>query len=488
MTIKSVLLYILAAFALCAVAQTQTQTALLMGPLEDYSTSFSGFPLAPPVSIGPKTAEAPLFTYGLDERVRTEDWDNAFDMNNRSAGPGDEDDHEQLRIRTRLWAGLSTPHSEVQLNVRLVNEMYKMISVNQRLNDNEVVFDALNLQVNKTYIPGISLSIGRQEWVKNDGFLFMDGSSGDGSRTMYMNMLDLAYTHKKSLLEVVGILDPRMDRFFPAIHDQYKYQNEWDEQAAGIYYTDRNHKNTDIDAFYMLKKEINDYRAPTNSLFQPNKHVNTIGGRIDQRLPNGISIKGEAALQFDELHANPAQSLAATSYTALGSYATLTKQFLNVKGKPYIMGGYTVLTGSNKQADGAGFDPLFSRWPKYSELYVYTQVDEKGVAYATNDRIVTAVVGFNPLKAVTLRTKFEQHNAFDSINHFNPTVFGTGLNRGGNFQERGDIVLNKNWKGFILWERWLPGTFYAHQDASYFFQAQVTYSFQDRIFGPSNHN
>jgi len=27
---------------------------------------------------------------------------------------------------------------------------------------------------------------------------------------------------------------------------------------------------------------------------------------------------------------------------------------------------------------------LYSRWPKWSELYIYSQVPEKGVAYWTN--------------------------------------------------------------------------------------------------------
>lgn len=484
MTNKYVLFCFLAILTLCAAAQAQPQTTPAMGPLQDYSTSLTLFPLPPPASVGPNHAEAPLFTYGFDERVRTEDWDNIFDMNTKSAGPGNTDAHKQLRLRTRLWAGLSTPHSEVQFNVRLANEIKKAIYIDQRLNDNEVVVDAMNLQFNKTFIPGLTLSIGRQEWGKNDGFLFMDGTSGDGSRTTYMNMVDLAYTHKKSQLEIVGILDPRGDHLFPIIHNQRVNLTEWNEQAVGAYYTDRNHKNTDIDIFYFLKKEVKDYRAPTNSLFQPDKHVNTIGTHLAHRMPNGLSVKGEAVLQFEALHANPAQKLAATSYAAFGGYVNVTKQFLTVKGKPFVLGGYTVLSGSDKQADHVGFDPIFSRWPMFSESYLYTQVEEKGVGYSSNDRIFTAEVGFNPLKAITLRAKFDQHNAFDSIGHFNPALYGSGTNRGENFQARGDVVVNKNWKGFFLWDRWFGGDFYKAQNPAYFVQAQVTYTFKGKLEGP----
>jgi len=484
---KHVLIYILAVLTLSAAYAQTLSISSNRGsaqPLSEYSSSLSLFPLPPPVSIGPKDSEAPLFTYGFDERVRTEDWNPLFDFNN--ASKTGEDYHEQLRFRTRVQAGVSTPHSEMQLNVRLVNETYKnQVNPEQNLTKEEVIVDNMYLQFNKTYIPGFSISAGRQDWMKNDGFLFMDGSSGDGSRTSYFNMVNLAYTHKKSKLEVVGILDPRREHLFPIVHNVDCNLNEWNEQAAGVYYTDRNHKDTDVDAFYMLKKEINDYRAPSNILFQPDKHVNTIGGRVLQRLPNGLSVRGEAALQFDSLHANPAQSLASTSFTAFGGYLLVTKQFNAIKGKPYIEGGYTVLSGSTKQADGAGFDPLFSRWPRYSELYVYSQVDEKGVAYATNDRIVTGEVGFTPSKAITLRAKLDQHNAIDSVERFNPSIYGSGTNRGENFQARGDVVLNKNWQGHILYEKWLPGKFYAHQDPGYFFRAEVTYIFRDRFFAPT---
>lgn len=491
MTKQSVLFCILAAFTLASTAQAQTsnvpskevaaqsQAEPVMGPVQEYSTTLSLFPLPPPVSLAPKNAEAPLFTYGLDERVRTEDWNNLMDYSDRA-----NDEHKQLRMRTRLWGGLSTPHSEVQFNFKLNNEIKKAIYINQRFNNNEVIVDALNLQFNKTFIPGVSVSVGRQDWIKNDGFLFMDGSAGDGSRSMYFNMVNIAYTHKKSKLEIVGILDPRREHLFPLIHNQNTNLNEWDEQAVGLYYTDRNHKNTDVDAFYFLKKEVHDYRAPTNSLFQPDKHINSIGGRVLQRLPNGLSVKGEASLQWNALHANPAQSLAATSYTAFGGYVTVTKQLTKVKGKPYFMGGYTVLTGSDKQADGVGFDPLFSRWPKYSELYIYSQVAEKGVAYSTNDRIVMAEAGFNPLKAVTLRAAWYQHNAFKSIGAFNPTVFGIGSNRGMNIQPRVDVVVSKNWMGHILYERWIPGNFYLHQNPAFFFRAEATYTFRGKVDGP----
>ncbi|MDR3762800.1 MAG: alginate export family protein [Acidobacteriota bacterium] len=452
-----------------------------MGPLQEYSTSLTFFPLPPAATVGPVTAKVPVFTYGLDERDRTEDWNPPFDFNNASAGPGGKNQHEQLRLRTRIWGTLSAPHSDVQLNVKLTNEMNKSIYTHVKLNDNEIFFDQLNIKFNKTFIKGLTFQAGRMDWIKGDGFMFMDGTGGDGSRASYYNMVNIAYTHKKSQLEVVGILNPRLEHLFPLVHNQKTALDDWNDQAIGLYYTDRNRSNTDIDAYYMLKKEIKDPRAATNSLFQPNKHTNTIGARILHRMPNGLSIKGEGALQFDAVRANPAQTLKATSWTAFAGYVTVTKQFLNTPGKPFVEGGYTVLSGSDQQKDGVGFDPLFSRWPRYSELYAYSLVNEKGISYLSNDGILTLEAGVIPVKKIVLRAALYQHNAFKSINAFSPTVFGTGTNRGENLQLRSDILLSKNWIGHILYEKWWAGNFYAHQDPAYFFRGEVTYTFRGKV-------
>jgi hypothetical protein len=460
--------------AMTLTAQNQP-TSTMQDPLQNYASAISLFPL-PPVSTAVPLKKAPLFSYSLDERVRTENWDDIY-QNYTTAN----NEHKQLRLRTRLGGTLSTPNSEVQFNVRLANEINKSIYPNVRFNNNELIFDRFNLALNKTFLPGVTLNVGRMDWVKNGGFLFLEGNPGDGSRSTYYNLANLAYHRKGSQLELVGILDPRRDRFLGIVHDQARNLIEWDEQAIGAYYTDRNHKSTDFDVYYMLKKEIHDPRSASSIFFQPDKHVHTVGGYINRRLPQSMSIKGEADLQWNAVRANAAQALAAASWTAFGGYINVTKQAKEFFGQPYFLGGYTVLTSSEKQTDGAGFDPLFSRWPYFSEMYIYSQIVEKGVGYSTNDKVFELMAGWTPVKPLRVAAAFYQHQAFRSIRSFDPTTFGAGTNRGENYQLRLDLTAKKNWTGHILWERMDTGDFYANPHPIQWVQIEAIYNFSGHV-------
>ena len=67
------------------------------------------------------------------------------------------------------------------------------------------------------------LRIGRQDFLGPDmygeGFLLMDGSPADGSRTFYFNAAKLRWKiNEKNSLDFVYIDDPRTDVFLPSIH------------------------------------------------------------------------------------------------------------------------------------------------------------------------------------------------------------------------------------------------------------------------------
>ena len=400
----------------------------------------------------PKAAEpAPLIQYGFEERIRTEDWNNIADYNTNT-----DDERNQVRFRTKAWFSVNT--TNVDFAFKLNNEFKKQSVPRTALNNDEALIENLYVDFKKTPIKGLSLRIGRQDLMRGEGFILFDGTSGDGSRTAYFNAVDLSYSWRKSKLELIGILDPRQERFLPLIHDQAKYLQEWDEQALGLYYTDRNNKKTDVDAYYFYKKEVNDYRAPTNVLFQPNRQINTLGARVVRRLNHGISVTGEFAGQWGTQHANPAVGLLAADIKAWGGYGYVKKTF-PVKMKPYILGGVWAFSGSdpNTPTQIGGFDPIFSRWPKWSELYIYSEVPEKGVAYWTNNRMFQAEAGFTPWKPITFRATLYEEDAFQpSVTK--PTVFGTGTHRGENAQLRMDYTINDRVKGHFLYETMLPET------------------------------
>jgi len=457
----------------------RTHAAMLVFALAVLSAPLSGQPPTTPSSSGSNTprpdpvskAAAPvtILQWGIEQRTRWENWNNIIDFSE-----GRDDRRNQIRFRNRFW--LSVPiHSSVDLFVGVTNEFKKQSTPDLPLNGNELIFESLYLDFQKVLVPKLSVRVGRQDLFRGEGFLLADGTSGDGSRTAYFNAIDVAYTVRQSKLELIGILDPKQDRFLPRLNDQRTYLTEWDEQALVVYYTDKNLKSTDLEGYYFYKKELNDYRAITNPQFQPNRTVNTIGGRLVHRFSESLSATGEFAGQWGRQHPN-------TDVRAWGGYATFKKTFAG-RLRPYFVASYWAMSGDNPQTPNVieGWDPLFSRWPKWGgDLSLYSLIPENGVGYASNDRFSQLEAGLSPLKHINVRGTWYHHDAF------HPMKSGTGVFGGGNYrgelmQIRSDIVLGPSVKGHVLYERFLPGDFYREQPPGHFFRMEITYSFKSTL-------
>lgn len=399
--------------------------------------------------------------------MRTENWNNILDANDAA-----DDERHHVRFRTRTWMRLNTSH--VDLYVRLANEFRKQTTPEQRLNLDEVFVDSLYLDFKNLIVPGLSLRVGRQELdPKGDGLIFSDPSSCDGSRSFYYNAVDLAYTKKKSKLELLAILDPRQEQFFPLIHGQKKYLNEWDEQAIGFYYTDRNLKLTDVDAYFFHKKEVHDYRASTNPLFQPDRHVETAGVRVSRRLTRRFTATSEYAYQWGTQH--PAREIHAWAVTA-----SLKKEFA-ARWKPYVSGGLVALSGDDRCTSAMeGWDPIFSRYPKWSDLYLYSLTPERGVGYWSNLRMWQAEAGIAPSKRVSLKATLLKLGSWHSLD-LPTSTFGEGRSRGTNLAVRSDLLLAPGVKAHLQYERLIPGDFYRHQAPGYFLRAEISYEWRSVV-------
>jgi Alginate export len=449
-------LFVLLVFVVALALQVASQTAA---------------PPAPPSSqddSAPKTTYLKL-RYGFEQRTRWENWNNIIDFNDLT-----DDRRNQIRFRNRAWLGV-TVNDNIGVFVGLANEFRKKTTPDTPIDNNEAIFESLYLDFNKLFTSHLSLRVGRQDLFRGEGFILADGTSGDGSRTGYFNALDLSCKFLKSSLEVIGIIDPRQDRFLPRINDQHIYMTEWDEQAAGLYYTDKNLSDTTIEGYYFLKKEINDHRPATDPQFRPDRTFNTLGGRITHHLAHGWTGIAELAEQWGRQHPN-------TGVRAWAGYATARKDF-DRKLKPYILAGYWAMSGDDPRTPNrvSGWDPLFSRWPKLGgDLTLYSYIPEGGVGYASNDRFSQLESGFSPIRYVSLRGTWYHHDAFHPMPS-GTTLFGSGTYRGELFQVRSDIVLNPNVKGHILYERYLPGDFHLHDSPGHFFRMEISYSFNGTL-------
>ena len=140
------------------------------------------------------------------------------------------------------------------------------------------------------------------------------------------------------------------------------------------------------------------------------------------------------------------------------------------------------MSGDDPSTPGTNenWDPLFARWPKWSELYIYSQFRETGVAYWTNIGMWQAEAVYVPWKPLSLRGTYYHMNSFHPFPG-NPAIFSNGTTRGDQYQARADLVVNKNWRGHVLYERMAPGSYYTGHAPGFFFRMEVTYSIAGKV-------
>jgi hypothetical protein len=335
----------------------------------------------------------------------------------------------------------------------------------------EVYFDQLNLNLKKLFLKGLSLKIGRQDLVKGEGLILLEGTPGEGPRSTYFNAAVLSYSRGKSKIDVIGILDPSRDRFLPRWHDRRKVLQNWDEQAIGVYATNQHFKRTSIEAYYFLKKEINDIRPQSSALFQPDRHISTFGGRFVHKLSSSTTWTGEFAYQWGAQHGG-------AELAGWGGY-TWVKHVFDRPHSPYFKLAYWAMSGDDPKTRNKieGWDPLFSQWPKWSDIYVNTEMKEISIAYETNLHMSQAEAGFAPSRKTNAALIWYHMDSFH-LYPGDPRTFGNGTFRGNSFQARVEYIPNPSWKAHIHYESYRPGDFYAStRAAAYDVQAQVTYQF-----------
>jgi hypothetical protein len=416
------------------------------------------------------TPPANKLEFGFEERVRTENSDNNTDFDQDAVK---DDASHQWRFRTRAWARLSAG-ANTELAVGLNNESRKKTTPRVAMTMDETVVETFYLD--HRFADGASIRIGRQNLSKGDGFILADGGPGDGSRTAYFNAVDLGWTTGKSRLDLLIISDPYRDEYLPRIHDQTRTLIDWDENALGLYWTDANRAKTTLDAYYFYKAETGDTCALTNPERQGDRMFHTLGVRVVRDFPCDWSVKTELAGQTGGQQ--PGRDI-----RAWGAQASVKKSFAHAT-KPSILLGWTGLSGDDPATTAnEGWDPLFSRYPKWSELYIYSLGSERGASYWTNLSMWQAEVRLAPVKPLELRATYYRLGAFHHMGAFapfpiKPKFFAGGTQRGDLFAARADYKLNDNWRGHVVGEYLAPGDFYAGSDYGWFLRAEILCTFK----------
>jgi len=395
------------------------------------------------------------FKFSFSERLRIETWDNSVTLS-RAANAG----NSYLRCRTSLM-GQWMPNESFEVGVKLTNEFrdYFAPSTNT-FHLNEVFFDQLYIKWNtKSFLDGV-LTIGRQNMSFGEGFLVMDSSPLDGSRSVYFNAIryDLNL-NKYNGITFFGLYQPRTDKL-PVINGNdidpaFEADGTWKlieqaEAGAGIYYTGI-FSDINLQSYYIRK----DYVDPDAKLGQIKSGVNTLGSRINAVLNKNFSSTFEGAYQFGtsgDYKRNAYGGYWYADYNPLWGIKYLPKTF--TVGMIYLSGDDPA-TKNNE-----GWDPIFSRWPKWSESYIYTQVKEFNgkLAYWSNLISYFASLKFSIDSQVNLA--FDYHHFVAPQSGIATSFIGTGNVRGDMFIGKLLFDVNKNVSGYILLEHFIPGNHY----------------------------
>ena len=392
----------------------------------------------------------------FSERFRFVAWDNAIDLNNQA-------DNAQTFTRHRTSLGLRySAGAGLALYAKVTNEFRYYFKPDDRdFTLSEVIVDNLYLAWNRPGDLPLSLCLGRQNLMLGEGFVVMDGHPLDGSRSIYFNAVRVDWLlADQRRLTFFATRQPRTDDF-PVINSQDQPLVDETEEGFGLYYSGQ-HRGLGLD-FYAIRKNLLS-GVPT--------HVNTLGFRGAIPVTPPLSVTAEAAYQWGELGTADRQ--------AWGGYIHADynlKQTFPAPSKLTL--GLVALSGDDPDTpEYEGWDAIFSRWPKWSESYIYALIPERGVANWSNLISLYGTLRFDIAKPAALTLTLQRLAAQHAMTG---SAFpgGDGTTRGLLLTTKLDLTLTPALKGHVLWDVFNPGDYYtAGADRYNWFRVELLYNWR----------
>ena len=448
------------------------------------------------------------FTWGADLRLRNEYMENNIFMND--SAPRHEQDY--FRFRERIWASVM-PVTNLSVNARFSGEQREWMKPSaasqyagaspfrEGFEERYGILD--NAYVKWSNIGGVPLSIsaGRQDVQFGEPmnwWLVADGTPNDGSWTMFLDSIRAAYDAKEinTKVDVVYIYqNARPDAWMPTLGDSGDITptpynlTEQNEQGVILYLSNKSVENMQLDGYFIYKR---DNQASANG---DNADIYTIGSKISGTPATNWAYSVEGAYQFGHKQDatvgaayvnSPADWRTINAYGANGKLTYLFRDNLN--NQVSLIGEF--LSGDDPKTKGTDemFDILWGRYPRWSELYVYSYVMETSKRNGQMNNIIRFGPNWTctPIKNTTFSATYNAMFApVDTPTRaVNPLLFSDttpGAN-GGSFRGHylqtilkhkfNDHVSAHLWSEFV----WM-GDYYTHKDMMTFLRAEVLLTF-----------
>ncbi|MFH2051134.1 MAG: hypothetical protein ABIK96_01580 [bacterium] len=290
-----------------------------------------GVAVAPCPAAGEFRAEADL-------RVRQEILDGVYHF-----AP----DHDRNWIRVRSRVGFQAFTGSSVFHLRLTNEHRHYLHPDQDFDWDEVILDNASWEWRQD---GTQVTVGRQDIIWPGGFLMLEGHPLDGSRSIYHNAVRVRSRGEGGSLDLAMIRNFRYDDLV-IIDDEERALSDADEVGFALRF-ERGGVHLAV-----IHKEENDLDLRTL----------TLNAGIDRELCCGRKLNGDLALQYqdgdDSLHPGDGWAVAGQAFLN-GSVADVAR----------AEAGLFYYSGQGN--DLRAFRTPWGRWPKWSELYIYTLIGE----------------------------------------------------------------------------------------------------------------
>ncbi len=437
---------------------------------------------------------APWLTWGADFRARNEYYNNIVTLAETSL-------HEQdlFRFRWRVW-GSAVVAPDLTFNTRLSGEsrywekpaFVGAFKGRTGLEERFGIFDTLALKWANVGGAPVTLTVGRQDLMlgdPGDWWLVMDGTPNDGSWTTYFDSIRLTVDAKsiRTKFDVIGLVEPMQPaEWLPTLGDSGSYPvTDQKEQGIILSAANKSLPGTEVDGYFIYKHDQQQTAtvAGATRLSGDNADICTVGGKLTGTPAPHWLYSLEGAYQFGTKADRIAGIFARRDVRAYGGKAKLTYAFKDVRKNQLSLSG-EVLSGDDPATPGTDemFDVLWGRWPRWSELYIYSYIYETGgrIAQMNNLGRIGGEWSIAPVKGTTASLAYHALFALEDTptRAVVPTLFSNdGHFRGHYVQAVLKHQFNAHLSGHV-WAEWVwEGNYYAHRELLTFLRAELAIGF-----------
>ncbi len=405
-------------------------------------------------------------SWGAELRSRFENGQNHYYLQDHQP----DSEYSYIRLRPRIWTDIR-PVTNLTLNARFMSEPRYYFHPNSRegwAND-EGLFDSLHVDLDNIAGQPIRVRAGRQEIAFGDKWVIFDGTPADGSRTEFFDAarLTVGLGEKKGTLDLMGIqINAEANEFLPVVNSRNDALAEQDERAGVAYLSYELAPSLRTDGYYI-------YRHLSKQLASGDDgNLHLVGARFSGKFSEAWEYVMEGAPEFGDKNGH--------DVFAYGFQGRITRD-LGGSWKHSVHVGYEQLSGDDPRTDDdEGWDPVWSRRARWSELMVYTiGAETRGrKGYWTNLQRPYAGWSAKPTGRLQLQADYMPMFAIENPRP-NPDMFSEdGKFRGQLIQAIARYKFTEHLSGHLWAELFFPGDYYQpdHRDTATFFRAELMFS------------